>query len=197
MSLHLHAVLRGGRGIVHLQQTPILCSVQRRKMRSAHAWGTEGRDLPTHCIVLRPPPHIHRWRGLWVLQTILLSITAAYQLACVDVKRECIACRVHSSWHNSCALWIMTDRAMLTVSHFCTLSFTNEEFCISGRSSFLSAFSRLLLTAQGLHVLPQSFDLTRYCKSLLLSVHMSNLFAILQDTASHCSCLYIWPTCLR
>ena len=44
----------------------------------------------------------------------------------------------------------MTDRAMLTVSHFCTLSFTNEEFCITGRPSFLSTFRTLLLTAQRL-----------------------------------------------
>ena len=36
----------------------------------------------------------------------------------------------------------MADWARLTVSHFCTQYFKNEEFCISGRSHFLGDFSR-------------------------------------------------------
>ena len=49
----------------------------------------------------------------------------------LDAKKECIIiCRGQSSWHNSCALWITTDLVILTVSHFCRLYFTHEEFCI-------------------------------------------------------------------
>ena len=86
--------------------------------------------------------HGLKWRGLWVLQMTLLpnSWPDLY-----DVKRECIICQGKNFWYKLWALRLMTDRAILTVSQFCTKYFTNEELCISGRSHFLGDFSLSLI----------------------------------------------------
>ena len=137
MSWHLHVAVHGRRDILHLQLILVHCLVQARKMRSAHASGPEGRDLRTDTkSVFKPPSHGLRWRGLWVLQMTLLP-NCCLTVGLFDVKRECIICRGQNLWHKVCAL-----RLMLTVFHFCTLHFANEEFCISGRSHFLGNFSR-------------------------------------------------------
>ena len=142
MSWHLHVAVHGRRDILHLQLILVHCLVQARKMRSAHASGPEGRDLRTDTkSVFKPPSHGLRWRGLWVLQMTLLP-NCCLTVGLFDVKRECIICRRQNFWHKLWALRLITDRAMLTVSHFSTLYFTNEEFCISGRSHFLGDFTR-------------------------------------------------------
>ena len=43
-----------------------------------------------------------------------------------DVKRERIICRGQNFWHKLWTLRLLADRAMLTVSHFCTLYFTKS-----------------------------------------------------------------------
>ena len=91
--------------------------------------------------VFKPPSHGLGWRGLWVLQMTLLP-NCCLTVSLFDVKRERIICRGQNFWHKLWALRLMTGRPMLTVSHFCTLYFTNEEFCISERSPFLGDYSR-------------------------------------------------------
>ena len=78
---------------------------------------------------------------LWVLQMTLMP-NCSLTVGLFDGKRESIICQRQNFWHKLWALGLMTDWAMLTVSHFCTLYFTNEEFHTSGRSLFRGDFSR-------------------------------------------------------
>ena len=90
--------------------------------------------------VFKPPSHGLGWRGLLVLQMTLLP-NWCLTVGLFDVKRERIVCRRQNFWHKLWAMRLMADRAMLTVSHFSTLYFTNEEFCISRKSHFLGDIS--------------------------------------------------------
>ena len=143
MPLPLYVAVQGRRGILHLQLILVHCFAQTRMMRSAHASGPEGRDLRSDTKTLSSSLHpmVSGGRGLWVLQMTLLP-NCCLTVGLFDVKRECIICRGQNFWRKLWALRLITDRAMLTVSHFCTLYFTNEEFCISRRSPFLGDFSR-------------------------------------------------------
>ena len=144
VSWHLHVAVHGRRGILHLQLILVHCLVQARKMRSAHASGPEGRDLRTDTKTLSSSPHpMVSGGGVCGCCRWHCCQTAAWQLACLMWKESAsfVGGRISGINYGLCVR-LMTDRAMLTVSHFCTLYITNEEFYISGRSPFLSDFSR-------------------------------------------------------
>ena len=116
MSWHLHVTVHGSPDSLHLQLTLVHCLVQARKLRSADASGPDRRDLRTNTdIVFKPPSH-SLWRGLWVLQMTLLP-NCCLTVGLLDVNRERIIYRTQNFWHKLWALWLMTDRARLTVSH--------------------------------------------------------------------------------
>ena len=147
MAWHLHVAVHSRQDTTCIRHSAfalicVLCLVQARKIRSAHASGPEGRDLRTDTKTLSSSLHSMVSYRLYVLQMTSLS-NCCLTVGLFDVKRECIICRGQNFWHKLWTLRLMADHAMLTVCHFCRLYFTkfNEEFCFSERSSFLSDFS--------------------------------------------------------
>ena len=121
-------IVNSRRDILHLQLTLVHCLVQPQKMRSIHASRTDGRDW-YKVIVLQPPSHGLRWRELWVLQMTLLP-NFCLTVGLLTVKRASASFaggRVPGIIHGLCESWWT---ASCRESHFCTLCFANEEFCI-------------------------------------------------------------------